>query len=210
MCLHCIFEAGCRLDLGLIHIVGFLQDFRECVRSFWTQKAPFLALQHLFYFGILRIWGNHIKIRSKSGPQGSLWQSNSSSLNPGPFGWDHIKRPFPESRAPCLSQAPFCRMLVFQDRSRQSRASNSLLSVSPAPCLFLERAHFCFPSGAMRGPAPSVRQAAAPAGGAYFPHSETWLQLSRENTWGALPVGFRPPFLFLALVVLHVLRPRSS
>lgn len=186
----CVFGlAFCKrsqFGLGLIHVLGFFRGFAECVRNFLTRTAPFLALQHLFYFSILRICRDHIKIRTKSGLKGSLWLGNSSSLNPGPVGWGHIKRPFPEVPLLCLSQAPFCGKLVFQDRNRQAHAPPLFTRCHSCLVYFWSKHIFAPLEEPCRVlPPPSIRGSVADS--AHFPHSETWLQISRGNAREMLP-----------------------
>lgn len=68
---------------------------------------------------------------------------------------------FPEFPTLCLSQAPFCRKLVFQDCNHESRASHSLLTVIPAPIYFWREHIFASLQELCGVLAPSVHQAAA-------------------------------------------------
>lgn len=87
-----------------------------------------------------------------------------------------------------------------------SHVPPTLYSQSFLPLFIFGESTFLLLFRSYAGSCPLRPSGGSPSGCAHFPHSETWLRLSRENTRDALPEGYRHPFLFLSFLVLHILR----
>lgn len=210
-CLHgkdrrgreCVFEVGaCVMGIGMFMwartpICGVFFPFflgSGCVQINRIQNAPFLALQPLLWFGILRIWGNHLKIRklhSLGPPKAShsvTWPFQSAELCPlrmSPYKEpvSCVSRSLP---VPLPSCAPF--------------AEESWYFGTAAPASFLLSVYFWrmtifAPIRELCGvvPPPCSRQRLPLAGSLHFPHLQTMLLLQEINTGDPYHQGLAQP-----------------